>query len=713
MENKFKKFNEFLIIGFLFFFLTQHAFASSGYKCGCPLTDTCGDPFRKGNLCCYGKIDDCEYKNADCCPGCPPACWWDSGIGCYIWAYKSGDPICTSNGWSCLYAYYQKCCPIGCCKAGCSVNNGCSLTPDNSKCPQGQTCGSDCKCSGGGGGNPPSPPPPPSPASCPAQPTSYPDNKWDRVWCDKNFQEKLADIPDENNLQFDDNWGSGSVGGIRGDDIGFRSGRTIYLAAGTYTFYLGSDDGSRLWIDGSLCIDNWGDHPYQEKSCTKTFTSPGNHQFRIDYYENRGDARIKFYYISPCPSEPPSYPFNFWDRVWCDMDFQRKLADGPDQGNFEFDEDWGTGKVGGIKEDKIGFRAGTTIVVESTTPPPRPSPPPPRFPPDPIPSSFGGSLPAGIYTFYLGSDDGSRLWIDDKLCIDNWGDHPYQEKSCTAAFKGTFGGETHRLRIDYYENSGNARVKFYYSYTPLNQPPTVSNPHETQNCCAWGSSPQVAPGLAITLHWTYSDPEGDPRSAFEIWLDDSLSFSDPKFNKVFNISSSESSQSYVLNLSDDQEGDWLNRLAWGTTYYWKVRVKDSAGNWSDWSTIDSFTTPSHASPYVNFTWSPQNPTVNQVVQFTDLSECYNSSDNIVPCSSWFWTFQNGNPSSSTKQNPTTTFSSVGSNLVTLRVTDSSGFWCEGSKTVTSTYPLPFWKEIPPFYYLEKFLASLISKIRLF
>jgi hypothetical protein len=255
-----------------------------------------------------------------------------------------------------------------------------------------------------------------------------------------------------------------------------------------------------------------------------------------------------------------------------------------------------------------------------------------------------------------------------------------------------------------------------YKVFLIDQPPTVPDRYETQNWCAWGSSPQVAPGLAITLHWTYSDLEGDPRSAFEIWLDDSSSFSDPKFNKVFNISSSESSQSYVLNLSDDQEGDWLNRLAWGTTYYWKVKVKDSAGNWSDWSPVDSFNTPSHAYPYVNFKWDPQIPTVNQVVQFTDLSKCYNPSDNVVPCSSWLWTFQNGNPPSSTQQNPTTTFTSVSSNLVTLRVTDSSNYSCEIQKTVTSTYPLPFWKEIHPFYYLEKFLASLIfaiSKIRFF
>jgi chitodextrinase len=219
------------------------------------------------------------------------------------------------------------------------------------------------------------------------------------------------------------------------------------------------------------------------------------------------------------------------------------------------------------------------------------------------------------------------------------------------------------------------------------------------------------------LHWTYSDPDGDPRTAFEIWLDDSSSFSDPKFNKVFNISSSESSQSYVLNLSDDQEGDWLSQLSWNTTYYWKVRVKDSAGNWSEWSSVDYFPTPSHASPYIDFSWNPQSPVVGEVVQFTDQSNCYDTAGTTT-CSnstgdSFLWTFQNGNPSSSTSSNPTTTFSSVGSNSVTLKVTDSSGFFCEKTKTVNSTYPLPFWKEIPPFYYLKKFLASLISKFKFF
>ena len=36
---------------------------------------------------------------------------------------------------------------------------------------------------------------------------------------------------------------------------------------------------------------------------------------------------------------------------------------------------------------------------------------------------------AGKYTFYLNSDDGSKLYIDDQLVIDNDGDHSLLELS--------------------------------------------------------------------------------------------------------------------------------------------------------------------------------------------------------------------------------------------------------------------------------------------
>ena len=100
--------------------------------------------------------------------------------------------------------------------------------------------------------------------------------------------------------------------------------------------------------------------------------------------------------------------------------------------------------------------------------------------------------------------------------------------------------------------------------------------------------------------------------------------------------------------------------------------------------------------------------LGQLVQFTDLSQCYDSI-----CTSWYWEFQDGIPQVSTKQNPTTTFASIGQKEVKLRVTDSSGLSCEDSKTVLISLPLPFWKEVPPtLFKLKNFLASLISKIKI-
>lgn len=254
-------------------------------------------------------------------------------------------------------------------------------------------------------------------------------------------------------------------------------------------------------------------------------------------------------------------------------------------------------------------------------------------------------------------------------------------------------------------------ISDYKVMTNLNAPPVVTNPHETFNPCAWGTTPQVADGFSVILNWTYSDPEGDSQQAYEIWLDNDSSFTGAKFNYKVEPSAS---TAYTLNLTHDIEGDWLSQLAWNTTYYWKVKVKDSAGNWSE-SLVDSFAMPSHASPNVDFEPSPQSPSVGELVQFcsvyeeqtyvdpdtgeeiteiicpTDLTFCYNAT-----CVEWYWTFENGNPANSTKKNPPVTFSITGSNNVTLKVTDSYGFWCRKEKTITSQLPLPEWKEIAPF-----------------
>jgi putative heme-binding domain-containing protein len=56
----------------------------------------------------------------------------------------------------------------------------------------------------------------------------------------------------------------------------------------------------------------------------------------------------------------------------------------------------------------------------------------------------------GNYTFYIASDDGSMLYIDDKLVINHDGDHGMNEKN--AKIKLTAG--MHSIRVNYYDSGG-------------------------------------------------------------------------------------------------------------------------------------------------------------------------------------------------------------------------------------------------------------------
>jgi hypothetical protein len=58
----------------------------------------------------------------------------------------------------------------------------------------------------------------------------------------------------------------------------------------------------------------------------------------------------------------------------------------------------------------------------------------------------------GIYTFSLLSDDGSKLYIDDEVVIDNDGVHRPEEKTGDVALAGGI----HRIRVSYFQGP-----KFY------------------------------------------------------------------------------------------------------------------------------------------------------------------------------------------------------------------------------------------------------------
>ncbi|MFT3704586.1 MAG: alpha-L-fucosidase [Agriterribacter sp.] len=65
----------------------------------------------------------------------------------------------------------------------------------------------------------------------------------------------------------------------------------------------------------------------------------------------------------------------------------------------------------------------------------------------------------GIYSFHLQSDDGSVLWMDDKLFIDYDGTHGDEPKSRTVALKKGL----HKIKLLYFQASGGIALKLSYN----------------------------------------------------------------------------------------------------------------------------------------------------------------------------------------------------------------------------------------------------------
>ena len=73
---------------------------------------------------------------------------------------------------------------------------------------------------------------------------------------------------------------------------------TTYLevvANGAYTFYLNSSDGSRLYIDGQLVVDNDGRHAVREESGQVTLNT-GRHLLEIEHFNATGTGQIEVSY---------------------------------------------------------------------------------------------------------------------------------------------------------------------------------------------------------------------------------------------------------------------------------------------------------------------------------------------------------------------------------------------------------------------------------
>jgi len=92
---------------------------------------------------------------------------------------------------------------------------------------------------------------------------------------------------------------------LQNDNFGFRfTGYLNVPTDGVYTFYTSSDDGSKLYIGGTVVVKNDTLHSVQER-LGQIWLRAGKHPIRVDYFERAGSEVLTVSYAGPGIAKTP------------------------------------------------------------------------------------------------------------------------------------------------------------------------------------------------------------------------------------------------------------------------------------------------------------------------------------------------------------------------------------------------------------------------
>ena len=109
------------------------------------------------------------------------------------------------------------------------------------------------------------------------------------------------------------NWGTNSpAGSVPRDDFSVRwSGWVEASASGNFRFQTNSDDGVRVWINGTRVINNWSDHSATLNTTGDiALTANQRYAITVEYYERGGQAVMQLRWRPPGSSSYVAVPAN-------------------------------------------------------------------------------------------------------------------------------------------------------------------------------------------------------------------------------------------------------------------------------------------------------------------------------------------------------------------------------------------------------------------
>jgi hypothetical protein len=181
------------------------------------------------------------------------------------------------------------------------------------------------------------------------------------------------------------------------------------------------------------------------------------------------------------------------------------------------------------------------------------------------------------YTFYTSTDDGVRLWVDGKPLVDAWVDQS------TTEYRGTIdlvAGNTYSVVMEYYENGGGAVAQLRWSSpsTPKGLIPQAAFSLPVKASSPTPRSGSVDVRQTTDLRWG----PGDYAASHEVYFGTDA-------DAVANADKSSPEYKGTKALGDESYDP--GKLAWFTTYYWRVDEVNAVNPDSPWvGNVWSFTT---------------------------------------------------------------------------------------------------------------------------
>jgi hypothetical protein len=232
-------------------------------------------------------------------------------------------------------------------------------------------------------------------------------------------------------------WQSGPPAeGLPADGFAVRWTGSWPFGTGGYRFHTQVDDGVRLWLDDHLIIDQW----HQSTGAlhnADAYLSVGTHTVKVEYFDAQGHAHARVWWDYRGPDATETY------TDWKGEYYSGMTLSGPPflvLNERLLDFDWGAGAPAtGMPSDSFSVRWTRAVNLQS-----------------------------GIYRFYARSDDGVRVWVDDMQVIDHWLDGA----ATTHAGEAYLPSGEHSIRVEYYENTGQAVIKVWWELLPETPTPT-------------------------------------------------------------------------------------------------------------------------------------------------------------------------------------------------------------------------------------------------